>query len=36
VTSMLSRGFHSPCDEFDRDPLPFAGVEVEVEEREGS
>jgi len=36
VTNILSRGFHSPCDEFDKDPLPFAGVEVEVEEWEGS
>ena len=36
MTNILSRGFHSPCDEFDREPLPFAGVEVEVEEREGS
>ena len=28
MTKMLSSGFHSPCDEFDRDPLPFAEVEV--------
>ena len=36
VTNMLSSGFHSPCDEFDRDPLPFMEVEVEVEGRVGS
>ena len=36
VTSILSSGFHSPCDEFDREPLPFEGVEAEVEDRLGS
>ena len=36
MTNMLSSGFHSPWDEFDRDPLPFVEVEVEVEERVGS
>lgn len=30
MTSMVSRGFHSPCDEFERDPLPFVGVEPEA------
>lgn len=29
VTNMLSSGFHSPCDEFDNDPLPFSGVDTE-------
>ena len=36
MTNILSSGFHSPCDEFDRDPLPFAEVEVEAEGRVGS
>ena len=36
MTNMQSRGFHSPCDEFDKDPLPFTGVEAGVGERVGS
>jgi hypothetical protein len=36
VTNILSSGFHSPCDEFDRDPLSFGEVEAEVEVRVGS
>jgi hypothetical protein len=35
VTNILSSGFHSPCDEFDRDPLPFAEVGFGVGGREG-
>ena len=30
MTSRVSSGFHSPCDEFDRDPLPFVGAEPEA------
>ena len=36
MTNILSSGFHSPCDEFDSDPLPFVEVEAVVEEGVGS
>lgn len=31
VTNILSSGFHSPGDEFDRDSLPFVEADAEVE-----
>lgn len=36
MTNILSSGFHSPCEEFDRDPLPFAETGAGFEERVGS